>query len=833
MYKKILSLLLTLTMLVSVIPVYAEDVDTDITVYLTVSQYGDFVQDKNGNDMVCAEINLSGKSSYTIDDAFSVAHGMYHPDGTDAYASSTSEWGMGVDKLWGDTSYNFGYQVNSGSVSVSGPGHILENGDHIDAAIYKNLYPDTEAYAKFNAIKGNAGIGESIEVTLSYVSAYEGMNMIFSPCSDATITVNGEETELVTDENGTFSISFDNAGIYVISAKKEKILNDNSVPAIAAPVFVLRVADNNEESAEIIHNIAEYYSDSDLLETGSNLPWIIADMAVYEELFPNSENVLTQEQKQEAAESIVDVAMNTTVPGDVAKSIIALRALGYDAEKIYTEEFEWVSLVEKLHDMVENDFDVVTNIYTLPYVIIALSQGEGYSDDGMMERLITAAYDSRDLWHNTEFGTDAMTPMILALGSYGINDEIITAVNDAVDIVKSQQRKDGLIDGYRGYEPASTGLAICALSAMEIDSDMVENCYSSLIDGLLSSVNDERNGFPNSFATEQGFRGLLAWRLLTENSGKSMYDFFDYPMNELNISGIEYCPVIFELKPSKAKITVDDAEQFDDDIYDLAEGEYTYTVSASGYNSEEGTIEISSQDAMEHATKTISVSLSKKPSSGGGGGGISISTPSVMEKPIEETPAEKSDAQKPVLLSDTFGDVSEDDWYYNAVKYVYENNLFSGTDAGFEPDKSMTRAMLVTVLYRFASPTEKPINNSFSDVSDNAWYTEGVCWAAENNIVNGMSDEEFAPDESITREQIAVILYRFAMHCGYDISAEDVSVGSFADFEDISPYATDAMEYVLCNGIINGKADGRIAPKASATRAEVATMLMRFAEGIK
>ncbi|MBQ4516752.1 MAG: S-layer homology domain-containing protein, partial [Clostridia bacterium] len=111
------------------------------------------------------------------------------------------------------------------------------------------------------------------------------------------------------------------------------------------------------------------------------------------------------------------------------------------------------------------------------------------------------------------------------------------------------------------------------------------------------------------------------------------------------------------------------------------------------------------------------------------------------------------------------------------------------------------------------------------------WYSQSVNWAAENQIVNGVSDGTFAPDSSITREQLAVILYRYAMYKGYDIAAKDKSdISAFSDSEKISSYAADAISYVTAIGVMNGRGENTIAPSELVTRAEVATMLMRFAE---
>jgi len=145
----------------------------------------------------------------------------------------------------------------------------------------------------------------------------------------------------------------------------------------------------------------------------------------------------------------------------------------------------------------------------------------------------------------------------------------------------------------------------------------------------------------------------------------------------------------------------------------------------------------------------------------------------------------------------------------------------------------MTRAMLVTVLHRMAKPLMLAKKQLFSDVSTDVWYAESVAWAAENQIVNGVNDGLFMPESQITREQLAVILYRYAIYCGYQTEqADDSKVAEYADFEHVSVYAQEAMIYALATGVLNGRTDNMLAPNGQATRAEVAAMLMRF-ESVK
>ena len=181
-----------------------------------------------------------------------------------------------------------------------------------------------------------------------------------------------------------------------------------------------------------------------------------------------------------------------------------------------------------------------------------------------------------------------------------------------------------------------------------------------------------------------------------------------------------------------------------------------------------------------------------------------------------------------ILGNTTFSDVKSDDWYYEAVKYVYENGLMQGTDNGFEPDGKMTRAMLVTVLYRLEKAESNGKENTFTDVPDGEWYTDAVIWAKENGIVNGITETEFAPNDNITREQTVTILYRYAKCKGYNVKAV-ADLSEFSDSDRISTFALDAFKWAIGNGIINGTSENMLSPKDGATRAQLAAILMRAA----
>ena len=180
-----------------------------------------------------------------------------------------------------------------------------------------------------------------------------------------------------------------------------------------------------------------------------------------------------------------------------------------------------------------------------------------------------------------------------------------------------------------------------------------------------------------------------------------------------------------------------------------------------------------------------------------------------------------------------FSDVKTSDWFHDAVEFVVEAGLFRGvSENSFAPNTTMTRAMLVTALYRLEGESEVSGNSEFNDVSDlAAYYYDAVLWASQSGIVTGYSDSEFGANDNVTREQMVTILYRYAIDKGYDVSVSD-ALSSFTDAESVSPWALDAMKWAVAVGLINGTTETTISPAGNATRAQVATILQRFVENV-
>ncbi len=205
-----------------------------------------------------------------------------------------------------------------------------------------------------------------------------------------------------------------------------------------------------------------------------------------------------------------------------------------------------------------------------------------------------------------------------------------------------------------------------------------------------------------------------------------------------------------------------------------------------------------------------------KVSSGGGSYRPRPSTPSKTPDEPVKTPDEPK-------WANPFGDVKETDWYYSAVEFAASNSLFRGTAAdAFTPNGEMTRGMLATVLHRLAKEPDAGVGQAFRDVDDSQYYAQAVSWAAGKGIVNGYGDGTFGPEHSITREQLAAMLWRYA---GSPAGSGDLSV--FTDADRVDAWAVDALKWAVEQKLVNGKGNGILDPGGTATRAEVAAILMR------
>lgn len=270
-------------------------------------------------------------------------------------------------------------------------------------------------------------------------------------------------------------------------------------------------------------------------------------------------------------------------------------------------------------------------------------------------------------------------------------------------------------------------------------------------------------------------------------------------------------------------------------------GKTTYKVTTSAVNN--GGVNVSPSNAEKGAAITITLSpdkgykLDKLTVTDGSGKTVftvkksdtvytftmpaSAVTVGVSYAKADETPSKT-----------TFNDVSANDWFASAVDYVTGKGMMNGTaDNTFSPKANTTRGMVVTVLYRLENQPSTSAA-SFTDVASSAYYANAVAWANANGIVSGYGSGKFGPNDKVTREQLAAILYRYAQYKKYDVSGAN-SLDGYTDAQSVSSYAVPALQWANAAGVVTGKSGNKLDPKGNATRAEVAAMLMRFCENVK
>ena len=272
-------------------------------------------------------------------------------------------------------------------------------------------------------------------------------------------------------------------------------------------------------------------------------------------------------------------------------------------------------------------------------------------------------------------------------------------------------------------------------------------------------------------------------------------------------------------------------------------GKTTYKVTTSAVNN--GGVNASPSNAEKGAVITITLSpdkgykLDKLTVTDGSGKTVSTvkksDTVYTFTMPASAVKVGVSYVKATETPSETkFNDVSANDWFASAVDYVTGKGMMNGTaDNTFSPKANTTRGMVVTVLYRLENQPSTSAA-SFTDVASGAYYANAVAWANANGIVSGYGSGKFGPNDQVTREQLAAILYRYAQYKKYDVSVgEDTNILSYDDAQSISSYAIPAIQWACGAGVVTGKSGSKLDPKGNATRAEVAAMLMRFCENVK
>ena len=304
--------------------------------------------------------------------------------------------------------------------------------------------------------------------------------------------------------------------------------------------------------------------------------------------------------------------------------------------------------------------------------------------------------------------------------------------------------------------------------------------------------------------------------------------FKELPIYDIHIESVSHGTVKTDLKEAHEgeKVTISISAYSNYALKDITVlDEDNKEVKVSGTSSSQRTFKMPGSDVYIEAV------FRKSSSNESGGTGTKTTTGGINTTPSNTNTNTNNNGN--VKKDLPFKDVKDDDWFIDDVRYAYENNLMKGiTDDTFAPSIDTTRAMIVTILYRIEGEPAVFTANPFTDVVEDAWYANAIKWANGFGIVKGMSDTEFAPDATITREQFAAILYRYAQYKGFD-TEEEADISAFEDEAEIQDYAKKPMKWAVAKGFINGITKTSLAPRGNATRAQASAILHRIKNAIK
>ena len=905
--KRCISFLLTLCMLLVMMQVSVFAAATDsITVNVSIAQNGAFVTGKEGTRLAYTPVTITDvndNESYDIDDVLYATHELYYDEGAaSGYASQNTGYGLSLNKLWGDDSGAFGYyKDNQAAMSLADP---VTDGSNIYAFIYQDKTSWSDTYTYFEKAALSVETGKPLSVQLNKSVYDDNWNPVELPVKNATITINGEETEYITNDKGIAEIVFDSVGSYTLSAITDYI----STP----PVYIVTVKEKTDTQTpptdgDEATQKPDAPTDSDKKDYNVVIPnalekiaatyknntdeWTVMDMGAYEMYAPQTENKLTAESRQKFINNAIATINASESDTAIDKAVLGLVAISKNPELLYLVNNNTAfSAIERLNGVQKS-----TSAWYAPYTLAVYNQGD-YATDSYERELVNALLDGQQQdgsWE--EWGTiDTTANAIAGLSFYKEKAEVSAAIEKAVNYLSAQQTASGTFsDGYSGANANSTAMVIIGLAAAGVDlindTRFIKN-DNNIIDGLLSFLVADGGGFGHTdnasisaYSTEQAFRALIAF-MQTMETGKA-FNVYDFSKNELTParatgsntssplpsepSDDENITVTMTIKADtgywlnnySTTIPKEGATVYHAFVKACSDNSITHKGAENGYVSSitKGNITLAEFDKGENAGwlykvngELPTVGLTdfsikdgdnivwyytedwiKDPSAGYYDDSSSIDDITV-DKTKDTTGTKTEIKTETAISSDTanvFTDVT-DHWAIDAIEYVYKHSIMQGvSETEFAPDATMTRAMLVTVLYRLENPTEKAKTHSFADVKEGEWYAEAVAWAEENGIINGINETEFAPNADVTREQMAVVLYRYAQYKEQATAiGEDTNILSYTDAFEISEYAISAIQWMTGAGLMKGETEAVLNPKNNSTRAQVATILMRYLE---
>ena len=677
------------------------------------------------------------------------------------------------------------------------------------------------------------------------------------------ITWTIEPSGTITVNNGTGKVTrpaFDQqVTLKATITLKQPIVGEKS---LGITVSGLYDADSLDGMKLVMDNIAATYDDND--DTGE---WVILDMGAYAKLFPDAAAKTSAAAKQTYINGVV--SMLTTgknvsgwdaSDGDYAKSILALHAVGIDPSQLYgVNSNTTLNACAKLKGM---SFD---SHYSAPYVLLADQFGDVKLSDEQTGSLVALLKNNQMEsglfgyeWDGKTFpDLDTTAAAIAGLAAlYNTN-------NVAKEVI------DKAIVGLSAAQDASTGsfgnansdaMVIIGLAAMGINPDTDSRFVKdgkSVLDGLLSYATAGNDGFgytdntANALATEQGFRALIAaYNVMKSGTAYNVYDFSDNTLVPGRATGTG--SVVTPSDPSGDNITVTLSIKSDTSYWLRSKAVTLPGTDATVYHAlvnglkDTGITQVGAETGYVKSMTKGGTTLEEF-GSGKNAGWMYKVNGELPEVGLTDCEIENGDEivwfytedwtsvpgagglgsvdqeeiEEPTAFQ--FTDVSEGDYYYDAVRWAVEKGITLGTsDTTFHPEAGCTRGQMVTFLWRAAGePAAKASACPFTDVDKDAYYYEALLWAVENGITTGTSDTKFSPNADCTRGQMAVFLYR---------SAKTPAVSGSHTFDDVKSdaYYNDAVTWAAAEGITTGTSETTFHPNGDCTRGQMVTFLMRW-----
>ena len=835
-----------------------EEAAEDITVTVTISVSGEFVTAADGTLVAGVPVlvsDLDESGDFNIDEVLIAAHDAFYPGGAAAgYASSVGKWGLAIDELWGDTSYAFGYYVDH--TMAMGLADPVEDGGYVQAYVYADKEYYSDSYSYFDKLSAETDDGQ-VTLTLYGASYDENWNPVFSPVPGAAITVNGEAGDYVTGSDGQVTITFEETGEYLISAVGGSGI---LVPPVSR-VSVTGISEPGDEEdervdLEIINNTGMFKGLYAYVETvdGESTLVVALTGSTYRFLIEGNyaQAVAKGEDRSDwiAGEQDKDGKWFFRIPLEDGRTYIPVISVSqtyldkYEAgenpleRSYYPRQFELdleagtltigdyaetltfavTSTMGTFRTASETEVSVVggpnSNNYRLSFSLEmedrtydyvtypTVTEGEvgtesaGLSEDGLF------SIDLMNAPTKEAFRDGEPIPMIFRVKATGEERTYTMTIDLLAQTILIDGDDEGVVISDDSDDEEETEASLTVDAEVE-DGTAKAEVETEAITGAL----EESEEAPDTL-------------VITVNSEDA--DAVELTLPEAAIEAAAQAGISLTVTTEQGAVTLDKDSL--DTLYARG-GDVLVTVAAS----EDGGMLLDASVGGNSADVQLRVALPAD-----SGRVLILKKADGSEETVRKSMVENGrvyaviPAGSEVKLADNslaFDDV-KDNWFRDAVDFATSHELFLGvSDTEFAPNAGMTRTMLVTVLYRLEGEPEVSGKAPFDDVPAGKWYTDAVIWASAGGIVNG-TGSGFAPNDPVTREQIAVILCRYAARLGMDVSGG--SLAKFPDADKASSWAAESLGWAVRVGLIRGDNAGNLNPKGSATRAEVASLFMRL-----